>query len=79
VPAAYPFRYYATDGGLMAYGIDDSAPFEYADRIFKGAKPGDLPVQRPPKFHRVVNMGTGKAPGIEVSPSLLATADEVIE
>lgn len=83
VPAAYPFRYYAADGGLMAYGVDDIAPFgrigEYVDRILKGAKPGDLPVQRPPKFHLVVNMKTAKALGIDVSPSLLATADEVIE
>jgi putative tryptophan/tyrosine transport system substrate-binding protein len=83
VPAIYPFRVFASDGGLVAYGIDTNAQFRgaasYVDRILKGAKPGDLPVQEPDKFELVVNLKTAKALGLTVSPNLLLTADEVIE
>jgi putative ABC transport system substrate-binding protein len=83
LPAVYPFRYWAADGGLMAYGMDEFQPFERAatfiDRILKGARPGDLPVERPTKYNLVVNLKTAKAMGFTLSPALLAAADEVIE
>jgi putative tryptophan/tyrosine transport system substrate-binding protein len=67
----------------MAYGLDQSDLFRraatYVDRIFKGAKPGDLPVQAPIKFETVLNLKTAKALGVTIASSLLATADEVIE
>ncbi|HSR76374.1 MAG TPA: ABC transporter substrate-binding protein [Xanthobacteraceae bacterium] len=83
VPAVYSFSYFARLGGLVSYGVDGvdlwrrAAP--YVDRILRGAKPADLPVQRPTKFELVVNLKTAKALGIDVPPTLLARADEVIE
>jgi putative tryptophan/tyrosine transport system substrate-binding protein len=83
VPAIYPFRFFATIGGLASYGSDTEdlmrRTAQYADRILKGTKPSDLPVQAPTKFAFVVNLGTAKALGLTVPDALLATADEVIE
>jgi putative ABC transport system substrate-binding protein len=83
VPAVDPFRYFATAGGLLSYGSDAvdlwRRSASYVDRILRGAKPGDLPVQAPTKFELVVNMKTAKALGFDVPPTLIARADEVIE
>jgi putative ABC transport system substrate-binding protein len=83
LPAVYPFRYYASSGGLASYGPDVIDQYRraagYVDRILKGEKPNDLPVQAPVKYELVINQKTAKALGIEISPMLLTRADEVIE
>lgn len=83
LPAIYPYRFFAADGGLMSYGINTPDVFRrmagYVDRILRGAKPSDLPVQAPNKFELVINLRTAKALGLEIPPKLLAVADEVIE
>ena len=83
LPDIYPFRYYPADGGLASYGPDTAEQFkraaEYVDRILKGAKPSELPVQAPTKYELVLNLKAAKAIGLEIPTSLLTTADEVIE
>jgi putative tryptophan/tyrosine transport system substrate-binding protein len=83
LPAIYYFGYFAVDGGLISYGTDEVDLFRrtatYVDRILKGEKPGDLPVQQPTKFQLVINLKTAKALGLTVPQALLVAADEVIE
>ena len=83
LPAIYPFAFYAKEGGLISYGFDAADQFRqgavYADKLLRGAKPADLPVQHPTKFEIVINLKTAKALGLDVPSQLQQFADEVIE
>ena len=82
LPAIYPRADFATSGGLMSYGADRADPFRRValliDKIFKGAKPSDLPVEQPTKFELVINLRTAKQIGLTIPPNVLARADRVI-
>jgi ABC-type uncharacterized transport system substrate-binding protein len=83
LPAISMFRRFAEDGGLMAYGPNQAEYYKhlsiYIDKILKGAKPGDLPIEQPTKFELIINLKTAKALGLTIPPSQLLRADEVIE
>jgi putative ABC transport system substrate-binding protein len=83
LPAVYPALEFAEDGGLLVYSTDARALFRraasYADRIFKGARPADLPVERPTRFELVINLKTARAQGIKIPQAVLVRADRLIE
>jgi putative tryptophan/tyrosine transport system substrate-binding protein len=83
LPAVYPFRFFAEAGGLVSYGVDRTDNFRraatYVDRILKGERPAELPVQSPSKYELVVNLRTARAMGLDVPPRLQQLADEVLE
>lgn len=83
LPAVYPFRYFAIAGGLLTYGFDNIELYKraasYVDRILRGAKPDDLPIQQPTRFELVVNLKTAKMLGLTIPEAFLLRADEVIE
>jgi putative ABC transport system substrate-binding protein len=83
LPAVYPFRYFVTSGGMISYGPDLNDQYRraagYIDRVLKGEKAADLPVQAPTKYELAINLKTAKALGLTVPPLLLARADQVIE
>jgi putative tryptophan/tyrosine transport system substrate-binding protein len=83
LPTLGPLRFLPARGGLMSYGFDDLAEFRsaasYVDRILKGAKPAELPVQYPTKYQLIINLKTAKELGLDISPALLSVADELIE
>jgi putative ABC transport system substrate-binding protein len=83
LPTIYPYRYLVAAGGLICYGPDEIEQYRqaagYVDRILKGEKPADLPVQAPAKYETVINLKTAKALGLTIAETLFATADEVIQ
>ena len=83
LPAVYPFRRFVVEGGLISFGIDPASTYRlaagYVDRILKGEKAGDLPVQAPTKYEMVLNLKTAKSLGLDVPPAVFARVDEVIE